>query len=323
MASFGLERSTRRNARDRRHAGGSTRGKLNAAYRVDELEPRDLAIQWERRDTEYAPMPKDRGELGELADSIRKATRLPIFPFSGNLPVEEAVTWSGSEAVRFLEFAEKVGAPMIYLNEAIVGEDDEDPKRAAHAGETWLVEIAFLLGGEFHVFARAAEWAGIGEEESEEADRGKALEVLTTKKDELVQEFVADFEKRPESAEANRFSIEHNFRGFVASKLPLPPPRPGVLGVGIPHDGSPLDLLVQQIGAEVAMDLNARLNAKEREIVEPLVAECVAWASKSGLTRPTLGDIEVFLDEKRIRVSRSAIRLLCNRVKVALRTARK
>ncbi|MGA8542029.1 MAG: hypothetical protein WB947_00580 [Thermoplasmata archaeon] len=267
-------------------------------------------------------MPKDRGVLGELADSIRAATDLPIYPFSGNLPVEEAVTWSGEEALRFLEFAKKAGAPMIYLNEAIVREGDENPERAGHVGETWLVEIAFLLGGEFHVFIRAADWAGVGETESEdvpEADLEKALESLTTRKDEFAQEFIADFEKHPESMETNRFSIEHNFRRFVGSKLALPPPLPGMLGIGVPHDGSPLDLLVQQIGAQVAMDLKARLNAREREIVEPLVTECVGWASKSGLTRPTMGDVEVFLDEKRIQVSRSAVRLLLNRVKVALR----
>ncbi|MCI4338745.1 MAG: hypothetical protein L3J68_00220 [Thermoplasmata archaeon] len=285
----------------------------------------DRALEGEVCHSGFDTVAKDRGTLSELADDVRKAAELPIFPFRGNLPTEEAVTWSGEDATEFLTLAKKIGAKVLYLNEAIVGQGDENPERAKHVGETWLVELAFLFDGEFHVLLKTAEWAGIDEEEADEqpnTDNSGALETLTTRKDEFVQEFVAGMKQRPGPLETSRFSIEQGFRRFLSTKLELPAPAAGLFP-GVPHDGSPLDLLVQKIADDLSMDLSASLAEEERTRIEPLVAECVAWAEERGLTRLSMGDVEVFLDEKRIRVSRAAVRLLCNRAKVALRTAKR
>jgi hypothetical protein len=270
-------------------------------------------------------MPHERGPLGKFADEIREEAPLPLYAVDDDLPGEHHVFWSGENAAEFMRLAKNVGAPIIYLTERVITGEEDNPERAKHVGETSLVAVSFLLGGEFHVFVKVAEWATVGEEEEDEdADsaNAKAVQELEERKDELIKEFINDLKERPPPIETNSFAIEQGFRRLVRARLSTVPSDPGLSPLGLSRDGSPFDLLVQRIASDLAMDLHAKQVEADRGTVEPLITECAEWAYKSGLTSLSMGDVESFLDQKRIRVSREGIRLLWMRAKVALKGLR-
>jgi hypothetical protein len=268
-------------------------------------------------------MTKDRGPLGELADEIRKESPLPIFPIDADIPTETPIYWAGESVKGFLALAKKVNASMLYLTEGIVDDSEEDSELGSHVGETSLVEVAFLLDGQFHVFAKMAEWA----EKQETPESGvdeltRAAKTLETRKDELVTEFLEDLKTHPLGIDPGRFAIEERFRRLVATKLRISPGT-GFSTFALSHDGSPLNVLIQEIANGIVMDLHAKQVEVDRATVEPLVVECAVWAKKSGLTNLAMGDIQVFLDEKRVPLSREGLRLLWMKAKTALKTGKK
>jgi hypothetical protein len=269
---------------------------------------------------------KDRGPLGRLADRIRKESPVPIFPCEGLPEDADRIQWDGDDVGDFLSLIPKVGASILYLLEGVVEKDEDDAEEPEHVGETAFVEAAFLRDGTFHVFVEIAEWAEEDEEVLIDATRAaslKLVEALEARKGELVQEFVADLETRPILVNTGPMNIESEFRRFVEARFPLPGLRPGYTHPAFMHDSSPLILLIQQIAGDISMDLSAKQAEEERKMVEPLVAECVSWAAQNGLTTVAMGDVETFLDEKRIRLSHPGLRLLWNRVRTALRALKK
>ncbi len=261
-------------------------------------------------------MAKDRGPLGSIADRVGKESPIPVFECLG-LPGEEGnrVRWDGKDVGEFLSLAKRVEATMIYLCEGVVAEDEEGEDHD-HVGETSFVEVAFLVDGKIHILAEVAEWATSDELDLEEGlgvGAERSAEPLEARKDELVAEFLADLQTHPLPLDFGTFGLEERFRRFVAVRLEVP---------GVSHDGSPLDLLVQKVAGEIAMDLSARQAEADRAKIEPLVTECAEWASKSGLTSLSMGDVQVFLDEKRVQVSRQGVRLLWMKAKVALKSER-
>jgi hypothetical protein len=63
---------------------------------------------------------------------------------------------------------------MFYLTELVVDEGDGGLKRAPHLGERWLVEVAFLRDGHFHVLVKVAEWPARDEEEIDSTEASAA-----------------------------------------------------------------------------------------------------------------------------------------------------
>jgi hypothetical protein len=273
---------------------------------------------------ECSVVAKDRGSLGKLADQIRKESPLPLFPCTG-LPSESGrILWFGDDVRDFFAIAKSVGAPLLYLVELTVEEGEEKPAERDHVGETSYVEASFLFDGQFHSFLEIAEWAAVDEEEGTGTDRTEdsteAATAIESRKEELVREFRAELEKGPKPIDTGQFSIEQGFRRFVFQKLRGPGGRLPHLGSSI--DGSPAALLVQKIASDLSMELHSMQVEEERATVDSLITECVVWAKDSGLTSAALGDIETFLDQKRVRITREGVRLLWNRVRTALRVGR-
>ena len=267
------------------------------------------------------PNRKDRGPLKNLADRVRKEAPLPIFPCIGLQ--DDTVQWDGDDVGEFLAFAKTLGAPVIYLSQGIVAEDEEG-RGEDHVGETSYVEASFLLDGQFHSFLEIADWAEAGEEEAGTdriEDSTEAAAAIESRREELIREFREEKEKESKPIDTGQFSIEQGFRRLVFQRLrgaggQLPQ-------LGSSYDGSPADVLIRKISTELSMELHSKQVEEERAAVESLTAECVGWAKDSGLTSVAMGDIETFLDQKRVRITREGVRLLWNRVRTALRALKK
>jgi hypothetical protein len=282
----------------------------------------------DRTGTEEAPSPSRRARvpgtkgppLDALADRVRKDAPVPIYPCL-DIPAEDRFIWSGEDVGEFLSFAKKVGVPLLYLCQRIVPEDTEDPKELDHAGETAFVEVAFLLDGQVHVFSEVATWVPEAEESEPETgglstDLAGAEKQLDARREEIVREFLAELQKRPGPIDPSRFAIDQSFRRFVLPKLSGTTPR--YSWMGIPRDGSPLDLLVQRIAEEIS----AGLLEKEFARVEPLVPDCVAWAWKLGIRSLSKSDVDAYLVEKGVTLSSEGHRLLWTKAKLAVKVGR-
>ncbi|MGB6500838.1 MAG: hypothetical protein WBG19_05510 [Thermoplasmata archaeon] len=237
---------------------------------------------------------------------------------------DDSIRWDGDDVAAFLKFAKGVGAPIIYLSQGILAEDDAGEDRE-HLGETSYVEASFLVDGQFHNFLEVAEWAleeaADAPLDDREAELAKLATTLESKREELVREFVDDLKKRPGPMETGSFAVENGFRRLVIARLTAP--RPGLVPYGFARDGSPFDLLIQKIASDLALELHARQVEEDRATIEPLVAECAEWARKTGLSALSMGDVEVFLTERKVRVAHDGLRLLWMKAKMAVRSARR
>ncbi len=289
-----------------------------------------------------AQMAKDRGPLGKLADRIRKESPLPVFAQQSGFDVEDnPIYWEGDDPAPFLEFAKRVGAKAIYVQESVIDVDNTDEKLAGHLGETSFLDVAFLLDGRVHIFAQGAPWleGGGGGEEPGEGDvepseegeddivprrivppvisrrsEKRVEELLRSRREEAVGTFLKGLEALEEPIDPSFASVDRTFRDYLLRRLRPEDPYLYLL----PHDGSPLDALI----GEVVRPISEDLVAKERVRVEALVPECVAWARNLSIRSLSKSDVEVFLDEKRERLSSSGQRLLWTKAKLAVKTGK-
>jgi hypothetical protein len=268
-------------------------------------------------------MAKAADPLNQLVERIRKESPLPIFPFLGTLPEDNRVRWDGEDVGEFLTFAKKIGATVLYLSSDTVSEEDnEEHEGESHAGEVAIVVAAFLHEGVFHEFVEVADWARpeVDEEEGLELDprtTSGAENLLRAHEDEWTGEFLAELAKRPEPVEFGRFTLDTQLRRFLAPKLSTD--RHVWSPMGISHDGSGLDQLIQKI-ADAA---SARLFEEERKKVEPMVAECVAWATKLGIRSLSKSDVDAFLLERGQGLSGEGRKLLWTQAKLAVKVGGK
>jgi hypothetical protein len=257
--------------------------------------------------------------LRQLEARIKKDSALPVFPFVGPLPSENRVRWDGEDVGEFLQFAKKVGATTLYLSSDMASEDDEDTEGPAHAGEVAIVVAAFLQDGVFHEFVEVAGWVEPEEGEGLEldaTDTSGAERALKTNEEAWTREFVESLTSRPEPVDPSRFSIDQQLRRFLAARVSTK--SLAFSPMGISHDGSGLDLLVQKIAGEVS----ATLLTEERKKVEPMVADCAAWGAKLGIRSLARTDVEAYLLERGVHLSVEGKRLLWTQAKLELKVGR-
>lgn len=102
-------------------------------------------------------------EAASLLASIR-GRRLLLYPVAHPLASDRGpppVIWDGPDAGEFLDFAQKVGARMIYAYELRVASSSRAARstRSHRTPETGYIELAFVRDGVRHVFEWRASWA--------------------------------------------------------------------------------------------------------------------------------------------------------------------
>jgi len=264
-----------------------------------------------------------RGPLGKLADEVREHSSVPVYETAEGLPAD-AIRWSGEGVHEFLNLASRLGVPLVYLHESVVAADDQDPTYADHRGETSFVVVGFFLGGEFHALAKIAEWMPVETGTEDDAEEGTssflsrlddATKTFREKKVELMAEFVKALEARPDPIDPSEASVDQALRVFLAQKLSTPS---YTFLSPIHRDGSELDQLVRSVSRTIA----GRMLAEERRKVEPLIGDCVWWARQGGIRTLSKSDVEAFLLEKDVAVSREGQRYLWTKAKLAIKTGR-
>jgi hypothetical protein len=289
-------------------------------------------------------MANERGVLGKTADRVRRESPLPVYPVRAGIPADDPVHWDGRDVGEFLTFAKRVGAPAIYLDESVVGDGEEDPDYAAHVGETASVQISFLLDGRFHNFTEVADWvpeesgpADAGESPGEgdvhrifpegEHDRAfrdslaKASAALAEKKDELVTGYLDKLrasDRTPPDPDSE-WDLRRDLLASLADQLDLPALEAGPFL----FDGSRNSVSDKPL-AQAVSELARRLRAAEREAVDRSVAGCLEWVSRRDIPLRSLNAERVreYADEFSVRLSRSGIRELRDRVSAEIKRKR-
>ncbi|HEV2166351.1 MAG TPA: hypothetical protein VGS23_05175 [Thermoplasmata archaeon] len=289
-------------------------------------------------------MATERGILGKTADRVRRESPLPVYPVHGGIPADDPVYWDGRDVGEFLTFAKRVGAPAIYLEESIVPDDEADPDYAGHVGETSSVQFSFLLDGRFHAFAEVADWVpekSGPDEAGESTDEGmyiaspprgghdrayreglaKAGAALVAGKDEIIAGYLEKLrasDRTPPDPDSE-WDLRRDLLAYLADQLDLPALKGGPLFFDGSRD-SEADKPVAQTASEIAR----KLRLIEREAVDRSVTGCLEWVSRRDIPLRSLNADRVreYADEISVRLSRSGIRDLRDRVAAEIKRKR-
>lgn len=294
-------------------------------------------------------MPSDRGPLGKIADQVRAESVLPIYPFKGLLPTDEEIYWEGTEVAEFIMFAKKVGAPIIYLNEHVVPEGEEDPAYAPHVGETSSVHAAFLLDGTYHSFLEVAEWVPEEAEDEEQApgdeevpsdereghhlfpgetssesvrhDLSQVDAALGSKRQEVMDGYLEKVRTRdePPPDPDSEWDVRRDLLVYLADLLKLPGLKSGTTYFEL-HSDMDLSGTLNPLIAEIAR----KLRAADREVVERAVSGCEEWVSRREIPLRSLNleRVREYAQENSLRLSRAGLRELRDRVSAAIKRRR-
>ncbi len=289
-------------------------------------------------------MSKDRGYLGKIADRVRKESQLPIYPVRAGVPTDDHVFWDGKDVGEFLALAKKVGAVAVYLDESVVEEGEKDPDYGPHIGETSSVQVSFLLGGKFHTFVQVADWVPGDEEpegEEEPADEprvrhlfsegtsdesmrdslAKVAEALASRRQELVTGYLDKLRTSDETPPDpdSEWDVRRDLLAHLADTLDLP----GLKSGSFYFEGLRDSVAGKALGPAIS-EIVRKLRATDRATVEEAVAGCVDWASRRDIPLRSLSAerIREYVDEKGLRLSRSGIRELRDRVSAEIKRKR-
>ena len=274
-------------------------------------------------------------QIAEMV-SKRAAKDSHLFRTSSEFPGDRLVFWGGNSVEDFLALFDRMGDGVLYLREETVGGDEKEfaEEFADRIDEVWLVEVAFLHDGIFHVFRNVASWAQELVADWETAIRPAGYEVmregegitdeletkalasrLEDEQDELVGGFLADVAESNEPLEPEGYLLRRRFKEFLVRERDFPDeiqfPSTWRLDPGISRA---LDSMTARIAAEI--------RDKERELLKGLVPQCAAWARKNGLKRLAQADVAVFVAEEHVTLSKESSRALWQRANFALKTGR-
>ncbi len=270
-------------------------------------------------------------QIAEMV-SKRAATDSHLFLTSSEFPGDRLVFWGGNSVEDFLALFDRMGDGVLYLREETVGGDEEE--FADRIDEVWLVEVAFLHDGIFHVFRNVASWAQelvtgwktsirpagyevMREREgiTDELETKALASRLEDEQDELVGGFLANIAESNEPLEPEGYLVRRRFKEFLVRERDFPDEIQFPSAWRLDPDISrALDSLIDRITAEI--------RDKEQELLKGLVPECAAWARQNGLKRLAQADVAVFAAEEHLNLSKESMRALWQRANFALKTGR-
>lgn len=266
--------------------------------------------------------------------------------------------WDGEDVEAYLDFAEKAGVEIVYLREMRLdaSQYEEDAELQRHDGEVGRIELGFFKNDLFHLFDWEADWAdGLFAEDEEEAEGGeteregpeletsddsakvaderKLGEALTAKGPELVSSFVDHLSKReePPPDPTDGEWIRREFVWYLADQLDLPTRKREPLRTGVifnlydeERKRAFLDPVVDKAVKQAAVEAARLMRDTEKKLVEDLVMKCVEWSKSQDIPLRSLTQQRVseFLEERKIRLSRSGLRELRDRATIAIKRGR-
>jgi len=267
---------------------------------------------------------EDLNKLYEEAIAYVKSRGLKLFP--GTLLLSEGVLgrviWSsGSDDWKaFIEIAKEEGAGTIIV-EATKGWEEE------HVNDLGSLRLAWIKDSVAYIFSKQAEWwiESVGKEpEAEEAPPiairyggeeqipKEALQELQSKdENQLADEILAFLSK--EFPELGVFSYR-NVELFLEQK--------GIHRLALEPK---LRFKIEKVEAIVRQRLEQEHLKKEKEQIEKeratlpkLIEECLEWAKKNQIRKATKSNIDFFLTEKEIELTKTSRDALYNQVNFKL-----
>jgi hypothetical protein len=239
-----------------------------------------------------------------------------VFHVSSNFPEDRVIYWNGDRLEDYIRLAKDLGGGVLYVRNEEVEEGDEE--LPGHVGELWIVEAAFLRDGIFHVFRRVAPWADdvlAAAEEAKEEGEAKLVETIRKNAAKIVGELLEQLSDDTKSIEPEGWELRRRITEFLRARGDLPPEFDTLsLRRAHPHLDLAIDKLIQQVGTA--------LRAKERKMLESLVPQCAEWGRRNMLKTLNLADVEVFLAEENVQLSKGSRRVLWQKTNFALKTSR-
>ncbi len=253
-----------------------------------------------------------------------KSQNLRIFP--GKLTLDEGflnqVTWSSEsdDWKSFIEIAKEEGAKTI-----IVGIDKDEDE---HTNEIGSLKLAWIKDGVTYIFEKQAEWwiESIKEEHEmkkppiairygveEQIPEEVLKEIQSKDENQLADEMLAFLSK--EFPEANMIGYRNTelfweqkgiHRWSLEPKLRLKIEK--------------VEAIVRQKFEQERLKKEKERIEKEKELLPKLVEECLEWARKNQIKKVTKSNIDYFLIEKEIELTRNSRDALYNQVNFKLRT---
>jgi hypothetical protein len=249
-----------------------------------------------------------------------------IYRTVSGLPQQRSIEFGGDDVAEFLQAAARLRVDVIYVNESPVGPDSEGLE--AHEGEIMELEVAFERAGFFHVFRYQPEWAIDAldsipyEDEDEEPDQDRLTEErarewtkrLSSEKEELLKGFLLNVKESGRAVELKPHMVEDALILYLHEAHAFPATNSWKIRV---HHSN----LERALSGLVDKAL-AHRRAEEQKAVEAVVGQCAEWAMKNGLRKLSLGDLDVFLGEEKIVLSKEGARGLWQKANFALKTSR-
>ncbi|MEM3787060.1 MAG: hypothetical protein QXZ59_06720 [Nitrososphaeria archaeon] len=217
----------------------------------------------------------------------------------------DAIIWDTERGdwKSFIEISKEEGVKTIIVS-TVKGNNE------SHANDIGAIILAWFKDWRMYVFKKYAKWYSelISKETEVTTYRGvsrtltqaskEALEELQTKSEnELAEEALAFFEKSIPTTGYHGLELFWENKGI--NKWMLEPK--------LRFKVEKVEALVEQKRIE-----------KEKELLPKLVEECLKWAQDNGLSRITKSNIDYFLIEKNIELTRTSRDVLYNKVNFIL-----
>ncbi len=263
---------------------------------------------------------REAGGLEAVGSALRAKVGTRVFEVSSDFPKDRMIVWGGGDLESFLRMAGDSDQGILYLHEETVEKGEGVPSK--HAGDIWLTEVAFVRDGVFHVFRMIAPWAEELLTEKEESagleDQRAVKDLVSTiqkEGDSLVVDFLKQTEEEGRALEPSGWELRRGFTDFLRQRIELPEDLEFfTLRHSYPDLNRLINKLVERAGGEI--------RSKERKVLESLVSQCAEWARRNTVKTLNQGDVEVFLDEENIPLSKESRRLLWQKANFALKTSR-
>ena len=263
------------------------------------------------------------GELEKLKSEIKEyCTKhdLILYEVDGDdLTVGSTIEYTSGDYKDFLKVAEIVGAKLIYYEEAF-GETKED--------EIAEIYIGFAYNGVLHTLSTPASWyekeleeTYEEDEESENKSFARAIDVdrANTKKG-------IDYIKNNSEE-----SIESEFSNFI--KKEYPETLTGEIevsnaywqfwqGKGVYNEFSldmRLKMKVDKIENAVETEITKERFEQEKALIPGLTKECIEWARNLGLKRISIPNLNTFLTDKKVKLTKLSFDILHTQVNITLK----
>jgi len=264
---------------------------------------------------------EDLNKVYEEAIAYIKSRGFKLFP--GTLLLSEGVLgrviWSsGSDDWKsFFEIAKEEGARTVIV-EAIKGREDE------HANDLGSLRLAWIKDGVAYVFSKQTEWwmESVRKREAEEAP---AIAIRYGGEERIPKEALQELQSKDE----NQFVEE--ILAFLSKEFPE-----ASTVIGIPNFWQQkgiqrwalepkLQFKIEKVEARVRQRLEQERLKKEKEQIEKerailpkLIEECLEWAKKNQIRKVTKSNIDFFLTEKEIELTKTSRDALYNQVNFKL-----